>query len=152
AALLHFSNVPAVYFCHGWNSWNLAPPRFPRIYRYVAVDELCYQRLVYEHGIPPERVRVLLNFADLERFPQRESLPSRPTRALVFGNDVNETHADVVREACSRSGIKLDVIGGNLGTLCSQPEKILGRYDLVFAKARCAIEAMASGAAVVLFG
>ncbi len=152
AALLHFPQVPAVYFCHGWASWNLAPPRFPRIYRYVAVDEVCYQRLVYEHGIPPDRVRVLLNFADLERFPQRASLPPRPKRALLFGNDVNATHVAVVREACSRSEIQLDVVGRNAGTICSQPEKILGRYDLVFAKARCAIEAMAAGTAVILFG
>lgn len=152
AALLHFSNVPAVYFCHGWDSWNLAPPRFPRIYRYVAVDELTYQRLVYEHGIPPDQVRLLLNFADLEKFQQRDSLPARPQRALLFGNDVNPSHAAIIREACQRTGITLDLVGRQIGTLCSQPEKILGSYDLVFAKARCAIEAMATGAAVILYG
>jgi hypothetical protein len=32
----------------------------------------------------------------------------------------------------------------------SQPEAALGRYDVVFAKARCALEALATGAAVVL--
>ena len=32
----------------------------------------------------------------------------------------------------------------------AQPERVLGRYDIVFAKAKAAMEAMAVGAAVVL--
>ena len=32
----------------------------------------------------------------------------------------------------------------------SRPEELLPKYDLVFAKARCALEAMATGCAVVL--
>ena len=35
-ALLHFAGVPAIYFCHGWLPWEEAPPRFPRIRRFVA--------------------------------------------------------------------------------------------------------------------
>ncbi len=34
--------------------------------------------------------------------------------------------------------------------VASQPEAVLGQYDIVFAKARCALEAMAVGAAVIL--
>ncbi|MCA1594536.1 MAG: glycosyltransferase, partial [Acidobacteria bacterium] len=60
-ALLHFNDVPAVYFCHGWMPWEEAPPRFPRILRYVAVDDTCRDRLVCEHGIPEETTRVVLN-------------------------------------------------------------------------------------------
>ncbi|MEP6913552.1 MAG: hypothetical protein ABI923_12405, partial [bacterium] len=37
-AMLHFPNTPAVYFCHGWLPWEEAPPRFPRILKYIAVD------------------------------------------------------------------------------------------------------------------
>ena len=70
-ALLRFPGVPAVYFCHGWLPWEEAPPRFPRILKYVAVDSLCRERLVFEHAIPEERVELLLNFVDLERFKPR---------------------------------------------------------------------------------
>ncbi len=37
-----------------------------------------------------------------------------------------------------------------MGTLVDDPERILPRYDLVFAKGRCALEAMAAGCAVIV--
>jgi hypothetical protein len=38
------------------------------------------------------------------------------------------------------------------GTATARPEEVLGNYDLIFAKARAALEALAVGAAVVLCG
>jgi hypothetical protein len=150
-ALLHFPRTPAIYFCHGWIPWEEAPPRFPRILRYVAVDYTCRDRLVLENAIPGESVRVLLNFVDLERFKPRSPLPSRPERALIFSNEANEhTHVRDVRDACERAGIALDVMGLTSGNASTEPEKVLGNYDIVFAKARSALEAMSVGAAVVL--
>lgn len=150
-ALLHFPGTPAAYFCHGWLARVEAPPRFPRILRYVAVDETCYDRLVCEEAIPTERARVILNFVDLTRFRARAPLPARPERALVFSNYANEASSiGAVREACGRAGIALDVVGQMAGNASAQPEQLLGRYDLVFAKGRCALEALAVGAAVVV--
>lgn len=150
-ALLHFPNVPAVFFCHGWLPWEENPPQFPRILRYVAVDHTCRDRLIHEHAIPEERVRVILNFVDLQRFNARAQLPARPRRALVFSNYMNEgTGLGAIREACRRRGIELDAIGIGVGCTDAHPEELLGRYDLVFAKARCALEALAVGTAVVL--
>lgn len=150
-ALLHFPGTPAIYFCHGWIPWEEAPPRFPRILRYVAVDHTCRDRLVLENAIPKERVNVLLNFVDLERFQPRQSLPARPARALIFSNNANErTYVRAVRDACERAGIALDVVGLSSGNATAEPEKVLGDYDIVFAKARAALEAMSVGVAVVL--
>jgi len=151
-ALLHFPNTPAVSFCHGWLPWEEIPPRFPRIMRYVAVDHTCRDRLMFENGIPEDRIRVLLNFVDLERFKPRGPLPARPKRALVFHNNANEHQPlEIVREACYRAGIALDIIGLDSGTACAHPAQVLGDYDIIFAKARSAIESMAVGAAVILF-
>ena len=150
-ALLHFPKTPAVHFCHGWMPWLDEPPHFPRILRYVAVDYTCRDRLVLRSGIPEEKVCVLLNFVDLERFGPRGPLPARPSRALLFSNHASdETHLGVVRRACARAGLTLDVVGAGVGKPCAEPEKLLGGYDIVFAKARAALEAMAVGAAVVL--
>jgi Glycosyltransferase Family 4 len=149
-ALLRFPSVPAIYFCHGWLPWEERPPRFPRILRYVAVDDTCRDRLVYEHGIPENIVRVILNSVDLEIFESREPLPAKPRRALVFSNYMTETTGiGAVREACSLAGIELDVIGNGSGKVASNPEELLVRYDIVFAKGRCALEALAVGSAVV---
>lgn len=150
-ALLRFPGVPAVFFCHDPSAWHDSPPRFPRILRYVAVNLPCRQRLVVKHSIPEDRVRLLLNFVDLERFKPRGPLPRYPGRALVFSNNASKrTHLRAVREACTRAGIPVDVIGASAGKVCPRPEEVLGDYDLVFAKGRCALEAAAVGAAVVL--
>lgn len=150
-ALLHFPDTPVISYCHGWLPWEETPPRSLRIYRYVAVDHTCRDRLLDEHGIPEEKVRVLLNFVDLQRFQPRGPLPSLPRKALVFSNQADEsTHLRAVREACRRAGIELDVIGLNSGRVSAQPEKELVKYDLVFAKARAALESLAVGTAVIL--
>ena len=150
-SLLHFENVPAIFYCHSWTDWISAPPAHPRILAYVAVDDTCRDRLVLEHAIAEERVRVQLHGADLERFTARGPLPAKPVRALVFSNNANHwTHLNAVREACKRASIKLDVVGSGVNASATNPETLLRNYDLVFAKARCALEALSAGAAVIL--
>ncbi len=150
-ALLHFPAVPAIYFCHGWMPWEEIPPRFPRILRYVAVDFTCRDRLMLEHAIPEDQIKVLFNFADLERFKPRPPLPRLPRRALMFSNYARENeYLAMVREACDRAGISLDVIGLQTGNAAARPEEVLGEYDIIFARGRSAIEAIAVGAAVIL--
>ena len=150
-ALLHFETVASVFFCHSWTDWISAPPSHPRILAYVAVDETCRDRLVLENAVPQDRVHVRLHAADLERFTPREPLPEKPARALVFSNNANHwTHLDAVREACKLAGIELDVIGAGVNASALNPESLLSNYDLVFAKARCALEALAVGTAVIL--
>ena len=151
AALLHFQNVPAVFVCHGWENIGFITPRFPRILQYVAVDDTCADRLVTRAGVASEKLSVLLNAVDLNAFQQRERLPSKPRRAVVFSNLAHDlTFLPVIREACRRAAIELDVVGAAAGTAASHPESILGHYDLAFAKAKCAMEAMACGLAVIL--
>jgi hypothetical protein len=150
-ALQWFPGVPALFVCHGWLPWQEAPPLHPRIRQWVAVDELCRQRLVDENGIRPDEVEVLLNFVDLDRFRPRPDLPPTPRRALVFSNRVGDGGlVEEIRDACSQSGVVLDVAGVDSGNPTSTPESLLQDYDLVFAKGRCALEAMAVGCAVVL--
>jgi hypothetical protein len=150
-ALQRFPGVPAVFFSHDFTAWHDAAPHFPRILRYVAVDQANADRLVLTHDVPPDRIRVVLNAVDCERFRPRSPLPATPSRALVFSNYASErTHARAVREACERVSLALDFVGEGTGTHHERPEEVLGRYDLVFAKGRCALEAMAAGAAVVL--
>jgi hypothetical protein len=150
-ALLYFESVPAIFYCHSWRDWISSPPAHPRILAYAGVDDTCRDRLVCEHGIPENRVRVQLHGADLERFRPRKPLPDKPARALVFSNNANQwTHLNAVRAACKRAGIELDVAGSGVNAPVLHPESLLSEYDLVFAKARCALEALAVGTAVVL--
>jgi hypothetical protein len=149
-ALLHFPSVPALYVCHSVTDID-EPFCFPRILRYVAVDNRCRARLEGTAGIPAQRIEVVPNAVDLRRFQARSVLPTRPRRALIFSNYASRsTHLPAVRRACRRLGLEFDVLGALAGTGVAHPETVLPRYDLVFAKARCALEALATGSAVVL--
>src|SRR4029077_20583345 len=129
-----------VNFCHGWLPWEEAPLCHPSIARYVAVDETCLDRLTTEHGIGREQIDVLLNFVDLNRFLPRGPLPARPRRALILSNGA-EAHGytQIIRQACERSGIHLEMAGTRLGRVVDRPEELLPGFDLVFAKARTAL-------------
>jgi hypothetical protein len=151
-ALLHFPGVPAIYFCHDTFSGLDSPPPSPRLLRYVAVDQPCYEKLIFEHGVPAERARLLPTFVDGSRFKPRAPLPARPRRALIYGNYAREdANLAAVREACSRAGLRLDVVGLGVGNPITEPENLLGQYDIVFAKARAAAEALTVGTAVVVY-
>ncbi len=149
-ALARFPHTPAIFLLHDAVAWHDAPPLHPRILTYAAVDEACRDRLL-EAGIPKARTTLLPNAVDLRRFQPREPLPPRPTRALVFSNYAKPGgHLDLIREACAEVGLPLDEVGDGVGHFAAEPEKVLGGYDVVFGKARCALEAMATGCAVVL--
>jgi Glycosyltransferase Family 4 len=151
-ALLRFADVPAVYVCHDWYGQNAFAPRHPRVLRFVAIDDTCRDRLVHEDGVEESRVVVLPNSVDLARFERRPPLPARPGRALVFGNYAHEgPHLAALRAACEERGIRLDAAGGRMGNAAARPEELLREYDLVFAKGRAALEAVAVGAAVVVY-
>ncbi len=149
-ALLHFPAVPGLFVCHGYEPWEEAPLLFPRLLRHVAVDLPTAERLLAA-GVRAERLETLLNWADLARFQPRPPLPPRPRRALIFSNNACDgTQLPVVRAACLAAGIETDVAGIASGQVAQRPELLLPAYDLVFAKGRAAIEALAVGAAVVL--
>jgi hypothetical protein len=151
-AVLSFPETPAINFCHGWAPSEEEPLMHPSVLRYVAVDHVCRDRLEFEHGIDASRIRVILNSVDTARFRSRTPLPSKPTRALAFGNTFDDHSTSALRSACEKDGIAFAIAGVAAGRPEPKPEALLAGYDVVFAKARAALEAMAVGAAVVLCG
>lgn len=151
-ATLRFPGVPVVFASHSSTAWFDASPRLSAIRLHVAVDEAVRDRLVLVDGVDPNDVRVVHNGIDLARFrPRPTPLPARPRRALVFSNyTASGPWVDQVASACQRAGIALDIAGAPPATPIDRPEAVLPEYDLVFAKARCAMEALAVGCAVVV--
>jgi hypothetical protein len=148
-ALIRFPDVPAVYVCHAFNYWLEAPVHFPQIGAYVAVDEACRDRLVHTEGIDPKRVLILHNAVDLDRIPPRPApLRKRPLRAVAFGKAA--VVVPELRTACEQLGIQFDAIGATAGRISTVPEQELVQYDLVFASARSALEALCCGCAVIV--
>lgn len=150
SAILRFPETPAVFVCHDAISWHDTPPPFPQIRRYIAVDGATQERLVQRHGIPSSSVQVVHNAVDLDRFLPERRLADRPQHALVFSNYMHQTQLTEIQSACVARGISLDAVGERQGNKTSTPETLLPGYDLVFAKGRCAIEALACGVAVIV--
>jgi glycosyltransferase involved in cell wall biosynthesis len=150
-ALTFFPQVPAVAFCHGVAPWEELPVVHPRIHRYVAVSGSTRERLV-SAGVALDRVRVIPNFVDTDRFRLRADLPANPRRALLFSNHARSVDPWVqqLRAVCLERGISLDLVGESAGNPVEAPETLLPGYDLVFARGRAALEAMATGAAVIV--
>lgn len=149
-AMSHWRTVPAIQVCHDHLSPHDRSLLDGRVRRHFGVSRLCVQRVVDE-GVAADRVTLLPNFVDTARFRPRPPLPERPRRGLVFSNYANaRTQLPAIREACREAGIELDVAGIGVDSILAEPERTLGRYDIVFAKGKAAIEAMAVGSAVVL--
>lgn len=148
-AVKQFRTTPALFICHNHTYWGDNAPIDPHILLYLGVSRVCMERLKRD-GVPEYTITFLANFVDTHRFVPRSPLPQKPSRALVFSNYANdETHLPVVREACYQAGLDLDVVGTQTNFL-QNPEKKIGNYDIIFAKAKASIESMATGAAVIL--
>ena len=149
AALMSFPGVPAISFATAGCLGRVAAG-FSSILRYVAVDHTCRDRVMFERGIPENKVRVILNGVDLRRFTPRPPLPARPRR-VSFSNRAPKaiTSRSPGRPAAIRDRARRDRTGGDSAT--AQPSACL-HYHLVFAKSAPSLEAMAVGSAVILCG
>lgn len=140
-ALAQFPDVPAVFICHDDASWFDAAPRLPSIVRYAAVSRSMTGRVAAEVGIAADDVALLLNGVDTRRFLPGPPPPATPKRALAFAK--NSEHIQVVRAACAHRGITVEFVGAAVEKQIDDPAEALPGYDLVFASALSAIEAMA---------
>jgi hypothetical protein len=90
---------------------------------------------------------------DTWRFTARIPLPPRPTSLTVLSNYPYGERLEIVRRAARERGMSFSVVGRSEGgepTLT--PEEALRRSDVVLALGRSALEAMACGCAVYVFG
>jgi hypothetical protein len=143
-AALRFPDVPQIYVCHDPQAEHSAPPRLPQVRRYLAVDEICAERM----GTVSSEVTLLPNAVDIGRFGQRPRLPERPRRALLLSK--TKGHLEEVKKVCQQFELSLDTLGVAFNNEVDDLPQRLMNYDLVFAVARTALEAMAVGCAVIV--
>lgn len=147
-AIIRFPDTPVFFMRHSWQNPYEKLPRFPQIIQYAGVDESCRDRLVDIEGIAENKVVLLPYGVDLTRVPLRtRALELRPQRALAFSKF--NSHLPVLRGACQRAGLEYAELGKGADRLVSHPEHELGKFDVVFASGRCALEALCAGSAVI---
>jgi hypothetical protein len=148
AAIACHPGVPAIFVSHSSVYWVEAPPSLARFVRCYAVDEACRERA--EQAVPrfAGKVQLLLNAVDLAKFVRRATLPKQPARALILTKQ--HGYVETVRMAAEAAGLSVDAIGPGVGNVVSDLPLRLPDYDIVFATARMAIEALAVGCAVIV--
>ena len=150
---LRWPQAGLISFCHGAQPWQEAPCRLPWVHRYVVVGEASRNRLVGEEGIAPEKVETLFNFVDLARHGQHVVPASPPRRVLVLSNHLKRGRGlDLIETACHTAGFLLEVVGEASGQAQDDPRPFLARADVVLALGRSALEAMATGCALIVCG
>jgi glycosyltransferase involved in cell wall biosynthesis len=150
-AMIRFPGVPAIYFLHDRTHPSDTPPKYSQVVKYMAVDYNCLDRLIIDNGIDESLTGVIYNWVDTDRFRLRSAISEKPAKALVFSNYATEkNYFKILEEACSKLDLELEGIGVGFGNSIKDPENILHQYDIVFAKAKAAMEAMATGAGVIL--
>ena len=150
AALAAFPGVPVLYHCHGYSPWQEQPPVHPRIVRYVSMSLSLVPWIAETVGRKKEEILVILNSVNLARFQHVRTPRTTPQRALLFGNSpLPGELLSRLRQACHHCGLVLDFAGKPFDNPIASPEEVLPTYDIVFAAGRSALEALASGCAVI---
>ncbi len=150
-ATLAFPHVPAVYVCHGTKPWEEYPPSSPSIRAYVAVSDATRTRVVDAVGVPPAEVITIPNFVDVRRFPPRTALPASPRSVLIMSNRATaDGFAGEAARVCRERGLRVTMHGSDSGSPVADPSAPLSEADVVVAAGRTALEAMATGCAVIL--
>jgi hypothetical protein len=148
-ALCAFPDVPAIYHCHGNVPWVEEPPVHPRLLYYAGMCSVVSDRIRLSLGLPDQKVITVPNWVDLDRFRFVRAPREKPRRALLYLRkfDRRGWHASQLCKAFEFMGIRLDLWLPHGET--PAPEVVLPEYDIVLASGRSAIEAMASGCAVL---
>ncbi|WP_134643068.1 glycosyltransferase [Pseudaestuariivita atlantica] len=150
AALARFEGVPAVHVWHGARPWVEEVPHHPRIVRRIVTSGRMRPLMAAEHGIPEDRIDLIPNTVDTDRFSHVRTVPDRPHSATLFGHGGFYAHElRMLEEACVANGLTLEKIGYPYNNPRPRPEYALPDFDMVFAIGRSALEAMACGCAVI---
>jgi len=151
-AMLEFRQTPAVFMSHGSHQWRERPPRFPRIFKYLAKCSATADWMAREADLKRESIQIIPGYQNLRALPEPRPLPETPKKALLHDPfPANPDHVRKIRNACYLAGIELETYSDLLGRSSAHLPTLLPEYDLVFATGNVAVQALAIGCGVVCF-
>src|SRR5690606_9279215 len=152
-AVLALPGVPAVHHCIG-PAWSAALPVHPGIHRYIAPSARVASWVASQQGAEGGPCDVLLNGVDLLRFNTVRQPAPIARRVLIYDDELSSDAPAVaaVERTAGALGLECRAIGARLGRAVDDPETRLPDFDIVCARGAKAVEALASGCAVVTIG
>jgi hypothetical protein len=147
----YFKYTPVIFFIHDRISSLDHPFLHENIIKYIAVDLNCRERYLTESDLKENDIDIIFNWYNPKRFVIKDEFNLIPKKALLFSNYINKGKIyDEINAACQFLNIELDIIGMKSGYQHNKPELILKNYDIVFAKAKAGIEALATANALIV--
>jgi hypothetical protein len=153
-AALALPGVPIVHHVVEASSRHVPLPTHPRILCYVAASRSGADWVASQAELPATRVDVILGGVDLLRFSAIREFTAKPTNVLVYDDELEPDSPAVaaVEQAASRLGLETAFLGERFGKISDDPERHLQRFDFVCARSTKAMEALATGCAVLTIG
>jgi len=144
-----FPNVPSIFQHHVPSAAVEPMVRHPNIRARFGVSTLACEKIREVLGSPADGI--LGNYVDLSTFGERGPLPAVPKRWLVICEKKHGLrHLGKIVLLAIRAGAVLSAIGPRVKRLVENVPAKAAAFDLVFASARCALEAAAAGASVIV--
>ncbi len=147
-AAIRFRDRPAIFFCHDFQQWHDRPPSLPNLRHFLAHGPAVMDRLTVEGGVPEQAVRIMPNPVDLRRFQPGPPLPARARRVALFAK--GRGYLPVIREACAKLGLELEVFGSPVDRLVAEPEAVMPEFDIIVGTGLTALESIATGRAALV--
>lgn len=148
-AIAAFPNTPVIYHHHGFFPWVEDPPFHPRITHYLCMCEVLTEKLRINGTKYAPQYLILNNWFDDYSFVYPKKPQKIPKKALLYNRTFNKDSniAKKFVEIFKNNGIELDL--NPLNNYTETPELLLKDYDIVLAAGKSAVEAMATGCAVM---
>lgn len=146
-------DVPMLFVSHGIlraQAFLEQPPtKDANIHKYIAVSEEVRKNLICAHRIPADKIEIVRNFVDVNRFSPRSTIREKPEAVLLLSNRFTQNVLDTIRDACAKLCLRLVVIGKTHRVL--DTESYIDKADIVISLGRGIMEAMACGRAAIVY-
>lgn len=138
-----YPNLPIIYVVHGIkHPLEHLPATDLAVSFWLSTSNGIYNHML-NSGIPADKVMLLRNPVDEDKFTPGEPLPETPRKALMISNKVDERTENIIREACSSLGISIQFIGSRFHTVPNeQIPGLIRQHEIVFSLGRGVIETM----------
>ena len=150
-AIAALPGVPVVHHCIG-PAWSTVLPVHPRIHRYIAPATGIANWIARQGPIPRDRIDLVHSAVDPLRLASTARPAASPERLLVYDDQMlpDSPIVPAIKAAADGLGLSVELAGRRLGRVFGNAGTRLPDYDIVFARGRAAIEAIACGCAVVV--
>ncbi|CAH0122354.1 D-inositol-3-phosphate glycosyltransferase [Paenibacillus sp. CECT 9249] len=149
-AYTHYPDKPIIYMCHGVLPWQEQPLILPNVFIYVAVSEEVKNHLIKTYDIADEKIKIIRNGINLERFNSKRKVNYPPQKMLLISNRYTDEVKKVLKSTCDSMDMNLKIIGQSAQSVWNIEDEI-NEADIIVSLGRGILEAMSCGRIALVY-